>query len=216
MFKKTIDVHAKIMAQIDDVKKCLVLFDGFMRAATTPDVTYETLLTLRDGVAKAEHDADISLRTMIDSLAKSNFLPATLESLIAISTSCDKVANKCETVADLIVIYNFRFPAEFYAEFNKIYDITDKQFDLLQDAISMLFSKMHLLQKDSSILDQIRSLESEIDDIEMHLSKEIFKTDMELAAKMQFFDLLRSVCDISDIIENIADKIQIMLISRKA
>lgn len=216
MFKKQTDVHALIMEQIDDVKKCLTLFESFMRAATTPGVNYETLRTLRDGVSEAENAADTSLRNMIYSLNKSHYLPSTIESLIAISTSCDKVANKCEAIAHLIVLFKFKFPTESYKEFYKIYDIIEKQFDLLEEAISMLFSKMNQLQKDSSILDEIRSLESEVDAIEMRISEKIFDMDAELASKMQFFDLVRGLCDISDIIEDIADKIQIMLISRKA
>ncbi|MBO5938896.1 MAG: DUF47 family protein [Clostridia bacterium] len=216
MFKKKTDVHALIMEQIDDVKKCLVLFDGFMRAATTPGVNHETLCSLRDGVSEAENVADTSLRTMICSLNKSYYLPSTMESLIAIATSCDKIANKCESIANLIVIYKFQFTAESYKEFNKIYDIINKQFELLEEAISMLFSNMSQLQKDPSILDEIRALESEIDAIEMQLSERIFNMNAELAFKMQFFDLVRSLCDVSDIIEDIADKIQIMLISRKA
>ena len=217
MFKKqTTNVHALIMEQIDDVKKCLVLFDSFMRAATTPGVNHETLRALRDGVSEAENAADTSLRNMIYSLNNSYYLPSTIESLIAISTSCDKVANKCEATANLIVLFKFNFPAEFYKEFYEIYDIIDKQFALLEEAISMLFSKMHQLQKDSSLLDEIRSLESEVDVIEMRIFERIFDMDAELASKMQFFDLVRGLCDISDIIEDIADKIQIMLISRKA
>ncbi len=216
MFRKQNDVHALISEQIDDVKKCLVLFDGFMRAATTPGANHETLCALRDGVSEAENAADTSLRNMIYSLNKAYYLPSTLESLIAISTSCDKIANKCESIANLIVIYKFSFPAESYKEFYKIYDIINKQFDLLEEAISMLFSKMRQLQKDSSILDEIRALESEIDKIETRISERIFAMDVELAAKMQFFDLVCRLCDISDIIEDIADKIQIMLISRKA
>ncbi len=216
MFRKQNDVHALIMEQVDDVRKCLVLFDGFMRAATTPGVTQETLCALRDGVSEAENDADVSLRNMIFSFNKTYYLPSTLESLISIATSCDKIANKCESLANLIVIYKFRFPAESYKEFNKIYDIIHKQFDLLEEAISMLFSKMRQLQKDFSILDEIRALESEVDVIEKRLSEQIFEMDVELALKMQFFELVGRLCDISDIIEDIADKIQIMLISRKA
>lgn len=216
MFRKQVDVHALIMEQVADVKKCLVLFDGFMRAATTPGVQRETLCSLRDGVAEAENDADISLRNMIFSFNKTHYLPSTLESLISIATSCDKIANKCESTVNLVILYRFVFPADFYKEFYKIYDLIDKQFDLLEQAISMLFSKMHLLQKDSSILDEIRALESEVDIIEMNLSDRIFASNGELAAKMQFFDIVGRLCDISDIIEDIADKIQIMLISRKA
>ena len=80
----------------------------------------------------------------------------------------------------------------------------------------MLFSKMKALQKDKSLLERIRILESEVDDLEMSVSKKIFAQDIELAAKMQFFQLIQKFCDISDVIEDIADKIQIMLIAREA
>ena len=80
----------------------------------------------------------------------------------------------------------------------------------------MLFSKMNTLQKDTSILDEIRSLESQIDKLEQKISESIFDSDIELAAKMQFASIVERLCDISDIIEDIADKIQIMLITRKA
>ena len=217
MFKKNSNVHELITAQVKDVKKCLVLFESFMRAATTPETVPETLRALRDSVFEAEDVADVSLRSMIDSLSKGSYLPSTRESLISIGTSCDKIANKCESVSNLIVLYKFKFPAEFAADFNEIYDIIEKQFDLLEESISMLFSKMNELQREPAILDEIRALETKVDRIEMRISESIFNDDsMELAAKMQFFELVQRLCDISDIIEDIADKIQIMLIARKA
>ena len=45
---------------------------------------------------------------------------------------------------------------------------------------------------------------------------EVYALDMELAARMQLAQQIESLCDISDAIENIADKMQIMLITRKA
>ena len=80
----------------------------------------------------------------------------------------------------------------------------------------MLFSKMNALQKDPSILDNIRALESKIDRIEDKLQEEIFTMDISLAEKMQISHVVELLCDLSDIIEDIADKIQIMLIARKA
>ena len=215
MFKKNSDVHALIMEQIKDVEKCLVSFEQFMRAATAK-ANQETLVSLRDGVCEAENAADISLRAMIDSLASGSYLPSTREDLINIATSCDKIANKCEHVAQLIVLYKFTFPDEFNEQFNEIFDITEKQFELLKSSIDMLFSKMNALQKDTSILDDIRALESQIDKLEQKISASIFDSDIELAAKMQFASIVERLCDISDIIEDIADKIQIMLIARKA
>ena len=110
----------------------------------------------------------------------------------------------------------FSFPSEFAKEFNEIYDITEKQFALLETSVDMLFSKLNALQKDASILDDIRRLETQIDVIEYRISETICSGDAELAAKMQFVGIVEELCDISDIIEDIADKIQIMLIARKA
>ena len=40
--------------------------------------------------------------------------------------------------------------------------------------------------------------------------------DISLAEKMQMKEFADDIADISDIIENLADKIQIMLVTRKA
>ena len=216
MFRKNSDVHALIVDQIKDVEKCLVAFQCFMRAATTEKSVTSSIVELKNAVCEAEDVADRSLRTMIDSLNEGSYLPSTRQDLINIATSCDKIANKCETVATKIVLYRFAFPPEFAKDFNEIYDITEKQFALLESSIDMLFSKMNALQKDSSILDEIRKLETKIDIIEYRISESIFASETELAAKILFVEIVELLCDISDIIEDIADKIQILLITRKA
>ena len=90
MFKKNSDVHTLIVEQIKDVEKCLVKFESFMEAATTPETVPETLVTLVEGVKDAENVADRSLRAIIDSLSDGAYLPSTREDLISIATSCDK------------------------------------------------------------------------------------------------------------------------------
>lgn len=216
MFKKGSDSHDLIMAQIRDVENCLNRFEVFMRAAATVEVSPRSLTTLFDDVSIAEDQADRSLRKMIDSAGRAGYLPSTREDLISIATSCDKIANKCEYVAYLVTMYNFQFPESFAKDFADIFDLTEQQFALLEEAIGMLFSKMNQLQKDPAILDRIRALETQIDRVESRIGHRIFDMDIELAAKMQFFGIVEALCDISDIIEDVADKIQIMLIARKA
>ena len=216
MFKKNSNVHTMIMGQIKDVEKCIINFENFMRAATTTETVHETLRALCNGVQEAENTADRSLRAMIDALSEGSYLPSTREDLISIATSCDKVANKCETISKLVVFQRFRCPKQYAADFNDIFAITKEQFVLLEKSISMLFSKMNVLQKDPSVLDEIRALESKIDRIEDKLNEDIFTLDMGLAEKVQISHIVELLCDLSDIIEDIADKIQIMLIARKA
>ncbi|MBQ9112931.1 MAG: DUF47 family protein [Clostridia bacterium] len=210
------NVNTLIMEEIKDVKSCLIGFESFMRAAVTPQTVHETLVTLSDGVCDAEAAADGSLRRMIDSLSNTAFLPATRSELIDIATGCDRVANKCEHTAKMIVLQRFRFPEEFNDDVMKILSITHEQFEILEQSISSLFSDFSDLLKDHSILDEIRAHETQVDIIETTLYERIFTRDTPLAEKTQTAHFVELLCDLSDIIENLADKIQIMLITRKA
>ena len=53
------------------------------------------------------------------------------------------------------------------------------------------------------------------DALEENLYEQIFSMDMDLAHKTQMLHFVELVCDVSDIIENIAEKIQIVLITKK-
>lgn len=215
MFKKEKNVHEVIMEQIAAVENCIRSFENFIRAASSLATDADTLDMLSADVCKKEEAADKSLRKMIDSLVGTSFLPATRESLIAIATSCDKVANKCEYVTLKALYQRFRFPEAYAENLLRIITITHKQFDLLEESISMLFARFNNMLKDHTILDQIRSLESDVDSIEKAMYKEIFMMDIDLAHQMQLADFIESLCDISDIVEDIADKVQIMLVTRK-
>lgn len=213
--KKGKAAEAMISEQLKDVKECLVSFESFIRAACTTDVNFDTLDALAVSVGLKESTADDSLRSMIDALGEGIYLPSTREDLIDIATMCDKVANKCESAANMVVFQQFTIPTEYDEAMVKIMEITHKQFDLLEGAIKVLFTKVDDLVKDHKVLDDIRALESEVDAIEQGLYRKIFKRDMPLAERTQLASFIDLVSDISDITENIADKIQIMLISRK-
>ena len=98
----------------------------------------------------------------------------------------------------------------------KIIAITREQFNVLKKSVLQLFMNFSDLLKDHKILDDIRAYESQVDAIEQSLYKKVFVLDMGLAERVQLAKMIEYLSDISDIIENIADKIQIMLITRKA
>ena len=213
--KNNQQIYACIREQINDVENCFISFQTFMRAATVSETVLETLRALSNDISKKEADADISLRRMIDSM-NSSFLPATRQDLISIATKCDRIANKCEKISVTMVYQKFRFPKEFSEPIMKILSITHEQFLLLQGSIGQMFSDLGDLLKDHTVLDEIRQKESLVDEIEQNLYNTIFDMDIGLAERMQLASFVEQVCDISDVIENIADEIQIMLITRKA
>lgn len=217
MFKRS-NVTTLIMEQLKDVEGCLINFENFMRAAGTPEAVPETLRALESGVVQMEAAADRSLSQMIESLGQTpSLLPATRQDLITIGTSCDSVANKCEHLAMMMVMQNFRFPTDYKEDIKTILSVTHEQFELLQKSVQKLFAKFNELSKDHSILYEIRDLETKVDKIELKLFEDAYsRTDIDLAHQQQLAYFIETLCDLSDIIENIADKIQIMLITRKA
>ena len=98
----------------------------------------------------------------------------------------------------------------------EILALSHKQFELLEQSISLLFSRIGDLMKDQSILDEIRNYESNVDVYERKLLEKTYSRGMDLAECMQLSRFTEDLCDLSDIAENIADKIQIMLVTRKA
>lgn len=208
-------VHTVITEQIKDVRGCLINFENFIRAAAMPNTPKETLSSLCMGVHQMENAADRSLRRMIDSLSAGSMLPSTKEDLIAVAASCDKIANKCEHVAKMMVVQHFTFQESFRKDIIDIIEIQREQFGILENSISMLFSNFNELLQNHDILDKIREYESRVDAIEEKLYEHIFALEIDLAHKIQISNFIELICDVSDIIEDIADKIQIMLITRK-
>ena len=208
-------VDVMILDQIKDVESCLNEFARFMEAAVNPETDAETLRTMATKVSRKEEAADVSLRKMIDSLSAS-LLPATREELIKIATSCDEIANKCQHTALMMVFQNFRFPESYGKDLMKMMELIGKQMPLLMTAISRLFSDFGGLLKDHAILDEIRNLETDVDDIEEKLIERSYAADLGLAEKAQMAGFVDAVADVSDIIEDVADAIQISLIKRMA
>lgn len=208
-------VDTMILEQIKDVEACLTEFTRFMDAAVDPQTDADTLRALATKVSRKEEAADVSLRKMIDSL-NASLLPATRSELINIATRCDEIANKCQHTALMMVFQNFRFPESYAKDLKKMTELMGKQMPLLMTAISRLFSDFGGLLKDHSILDEIRDYETDVDDIEEKLIERSYATDLGLAEKMQMANFVDAVADVSDIIEDVADAIQISLIIRKA
>ena len=213
---KVHDVHKLIMEQINDVEKCIIKFESFVRAACATNSDTEILRSLCEEVDEQESIADESLRRMIDSFAGSSFLPSTREEIIKIASTCDRVANKCEAFARMVLIQKTKFPEGYSDSLLEIVSAIKVQFEFLKEAISKLFDSFGAFLKDHSVLDKIREQESIVDDIERFLYEKTYNLDMGLAERMQIVNLIEHLCAITDLIENIADEIQIMLVIRKA
>ena len=205
-----------IMNQIKDVDSCLTCFENFMTVAVQSDAKGDVLEKLSQSVHQKENEADNSLRAMVDSLAEGGYLPSTREELVSLATNCDKIANKAEELVRNMCIQKFAFPAFCKERVLNVVANTKKMMDLLEESISRMYEDFGGLLKDHAILDDIRALESKVDVDEQSMLREVYAMNLGLAEKQQMAQFIDWLCNISDIQENIADRIQVMIITRKA
>jgi uncharacterized protein Yka (UPF0111/DUF47 family) len=102
------------------------------------------------------------------------------------------------------------------ADLLEIIAITKTQLSILYNAIDLLINDFKTLNNDRKVLDDVRAEESKVDNIQALLHGRIFALDISLAEKVYYRDMMEHICDLSDMIEDISDKIQIMLIEREA
>ena len=211
--------NQKISQCFYDHGQCVVdCFDSFEKFFTelfsdTPDKN--TLDSLYAAIGGFEASADIQLRRTVDAVG-SSFLPATRSRLINLAQSTDKLANKCQSVTKQLILEKAKLPSALHRDIIEIIKITKGQLELLYKAVEKVLSDFGGLQKDKTILDDMRAEESRVDRIENMLHARLFELDLPLVEKIYYRGFLEHICDLSDTIEDIADQIQIMLIEREA
>lgn len=211
--KKNTKIAKSFQAHREDVIACLEKFDEFMRACFDA-VDKDRLASLKSAVDNSEAAADGELRHAVD-LMSEDFLPSTRASLISIIQSTDGVANLCQEVVRRILLEKIKLPACLHDDLLEIISITKNQLGILYDAVDMLFNDYKSLFNDRKILDDVRTEESKVDVIEAILHTRIFDLELDLCEKIYYRNLIERICDLSDVIENIADKIQILLVERE-
>ena len=64
-------------------------------------------------------------------------------------------------------------------------------------------------------LQEIKDMEGKVDVVELRAIKKIYDSDIQLSMKNYIKYFISKIADISDLIENISDAIQIMIVFRR-
>jgi len=199
----------------EDVVTCYGKFEEFFKVLFSETADKSALQSIKIAVDNAENAADGELRHVVDLLSDS-FLPTTRTHLITLVQSTDDVANLCQEIVRHVMLEKIDFPACVRADLLEIIAITKTQLAILYNAIDLLINDYKKLDNNRKVLDDVRAEESKVDNIQAALHERIFTLDISLAEKVYYRDMMEHICDLSDMIEDISDKIQIMLVEREA
>lgn len=216
------DKEKKVKELIDEhvhkVGGCLECFEGCFEAFLQGDRANAE--SIHENCDHAETEADIVRRKIGDDLYSGAFLPIARKDIYILTEYVDEIANKAEAASDMIVSQRPNVPDDYKKVLQEIVEITSKMFGVFQEAVA-LFEPYETLQADDSLaairekITSIGVMESEVDNLEETLMRTIFQSDLPLANKIQLERFLRRITHISDVIEDAAERLYVLVIRER-
>lgn len=209
--KKEQQVKEMMREHLGRIKECLDLFEKTIGLYLEGKVEEADVSSYN--VHKKEHEADECRRKILAKLSEGAFLPFFREDFIAIVELVDKVANRAKTVTQTMVIELPKVPEEMK---KGVAALTQKSVRTLEPLMEIFAQPSIAMDSTYKLIGDISLREQEADSIEFKLNKKIFReTPLETADKLILSNFVRMISEVADAIENVGDRIQI-LISKQA
>jgi len=200
--------------QIDKCIECYVTFIDYFEKITKYTPIEEITLMSRK-ISSLESEADSIRRNIIKQLLSGALLPGTRREIKILIETIDKIPNKSEELIKQLMLQNIKVDEKIKSIILNINNKTKEQFDLLKSLIDKVFLDLNKSFDLHEQIEVIEKIESEIDDLEEDAIRILYKSNHELAYKNQIKCIISDFADISDIIEDISDNIEMIIVMRK-
>jgi predicted phosphate transport protein (TIGR00153 family) len=162
-------------------------------------------------VRKTESKADDLLKQIERSMLGGAMLPAYREDYIGLLEALDKVANKCEDVAQTVRLIRPDIPEAIRPALAEVAALTCEQWKPVPGLVQKLLDGEKGIVDGCDALDE---LEGRIDKIQRTSTRVIFRDhdELRLSHKMLVKQLLDEVCHVSDRIEDVGDHLSLIAI----
>ncbi len=163
-------------------------------------------------VDQLEHKADILKHSVELKLYEGAFLPIYREDYLRLIECMDKVANRCEDVADFMTLTRLKFPDWMKPEIRNLVELTITTFSSLREGFEIFLKDMSRV---FGISEKVGNNEQEVDKLEWYATRKIFKSDLELAHKLLLKEFVVLIGKLSNRMEDVADQFEIMAVKRR-
>lgn len=212
IFKKSIELNAKIENFLDIISDSLSLFEMEIKSYLEED--YDTFEKTLERICTLESEADDLEIEIKVTLYKFMLLPDARADVLSLIKSLDNIIDATEEITKDFYIQSPNFPKELHQDILKLTRCTIESADALILATRSFFNEVHLV---SSLISKIKFFEHEADILEDKVSSRIFKDNLvnSLAEKLQLINFVGKIAGISDESEIIGDKLTIFTIKRE-
>ena len=163
-------------------------------------------------VHKLEHKADIIRHSVELKLYKGAFLPIYRQDYLTLIEQIDKIANRCEDVADFLSLTRPEIPVWMKSAILQLMGLTDQTFLVLRDGFKTFLQDMDNV---FGISEKVGDKEQAVDKLEWDITRKIFKSDLELAHKLLLREFVVLIGKLSNRMEDVADHFEVMSVKRR-
>jgi predicted phosphate transport protein (TIGR00153 family) len=206
IFKKEKEVRKLILDHISVSYDCLSEARSMTEAYVAGDKDSVAEKAIR--VKSLEREADILKRQAREVLHQGAFLPHIRSDLHNLVELVDGIVGIGEEVAKFLSNQSPQIPEEFEADLLAIFGLCVSCFNELRKALRDYVIPKGEIESLHIHVEKVSALESEIDDRQALLTKKVFASEIDLAAKMHFAQLLRVIASISDAAEELSDELE--------
>jgi predicted phosphate transport protein (TIGR00153 family) len=198
--QKLFGEHVRLVRET--LEQLIVVVDSYLDKS--PSVTDDSFR-----IHELEHEADDVRRRIQSAMAGGAFLPFYREDYILLAELIDKVANRAVEFSKSLILERPRIPDELRDDFRVLAKSVYETFMPFQEVASALFDDPALAL---TYAEQVSEGEQTSDSIEWKMRKRIYdRADLERAEQMIAARAIQRISDISDAIENAADKVRVIV-----
>lgn len=210
-WKREREIEQLMDNYMNEARTCLDIFKE-CSFALFEDSTSEKAAELVSQVDKAESGADQFRHQLEYELYSKALMPDSRGDLLGLIEAIDQLPNRAEEIAYDIHLQRVVFPEHLIEQFRNLAEINVHCFHVLHTAISALFTDIDAVFQLTQDVDKI---EGEIDELERQLIRKVFDIEERLSYQNLLHRIVRSICDISDKAENVADRLTILAAKRR-
>ncbi|MDP8236518.1 MAG: TIGR00153 family protein [Candidatus Erginobacter occultus] len=162
-------------------------------------------------VHQSEQAADAIKQEIEAKLYAGAFLPINRGDYIMLAEFIDRIANQAETTANLIVLTRPEIPDFLDNDLTLLLDKAIFSFDGFKGALENMNKDIEAVKESIS---RVVTFETEADRLEWETIKKLFKSDLDLARKLHLRELVEDIAFISDLAEDAAERLGVMIVKR--
>lgn len=208
IFKKEHEVADLALEYLETATQCVASGKEAVLAYLGGEM--DSASTAQRAAAELETAADTERRTIGDLLFSGAYLPLIRGDIFSVIEQLDKVPNSAESCSRFFLGEKPEVPNAFHQQFLDVADLSFRAMDPLRKAVKGFFKPQGDIERIRANAQEVGILESRVDDLEWQLTVAIFESsEIDLCRKRHLKAALGHIVHLSDVAENVADRLEL-------